>query len=52
MIVRRENLGESIAHLELAIERSAKEGLVWVKASIFHRMTGCWRVAVVKIFIG
>ena len=52
MIVRRKNLSESVAHLEFAIESSAKESLVRVEASVFHGMSCCWRVAVVKILIG
>ena len=51
MIVRRENLGESVSHFELAIESSAKESLVGVEASIFHSMTSCRRVSVVKSFV-
>lgn len=52
VIVRRENLGESVSHFELAIESSAKESLVGVKATVFHSMTSCRRVAVVKSFVG
>lgn len=51
VIVRRENLGESVSHFELAIESSAKESLVGVKATVFHSMTSCRRVAVVKSFV-
>ena len=51
VIVRRENLCESVSHFELAIESSAKESLVGVKATVFHSMTSCRRVAVVKSFV-
>ena len=51
MIVRRENLGESVSHFELAIKSSAKESLVGVEATVFHGMKSCRRFAVVKSFV-
>ena len=34
MSVRREDLGKRVSHLQLAIERSTEEGLVWVEGTV------------------
>jgi hypothetical protein len=40
--VRRENLGEGVTHLQLTVDRSVEEGLVWVETAVLTR-TFCRR---------
>ena len=51
MIIRRENLGESVSHFELAKENPTKSCSIRVETSIYHGMTSGRRLAVVYCFI-
>ena len=46
-----EDLRESVAHLQFAIERAIEEGLVRVETAILQSSLGSWRERVVVIFI-
>ena len=50
MIVKREHLGECIAHFEFTIECSVELG-IWVKTSILVSSFGCWRFWVIKVLV-
>ena len=51
MLVRREDLCESVAHLQLPIERSVEVRLVRVKTAILAGTFRCGRLIVVDILV-